>query len=309
MTLLNCIPDTGFEQTKGLDISASYSVPMNNWGRLDIRSTGTYTSHFVVEPNGANPAIGLIGSGTYDCAGLFGAVCGVPTPHWRSTTRFTWVTPWKLSTSLNWRFIGQTKVDVNEGNALVNSGYGVLDTIDSKTKAMNYFDLSFQWKVKDGYTLRGGVNNVFDTNPPHGDSTNLGVYNANSNGNTYPGLYDTLGRNLFIGITATTTPLDRTVTPPGVTAPTATTLQGPSERSGGPCHVWSLSGDRNRTDGGRDPCGSGTGARRRCPGSVRAQGGPEIRRVRTIRRGAPIRLRTRGADTVVTEISPRSHRP
>ena len=194
--------NTGFEQTKGLDISASYSVPMNNWGRLDIRSTGTYTSHFVVEPNGANPAIGLIGSGTYDCAGLFGAVCGVPTPHWRSTTRFTWVTPWKLSTSLNWRFIGQTKVDVNEGNALVNSGYGVLDTIDSKTKAMNYFDLSFQWKVKDGYTLRGGVNNVFDTNPPHGDSTNLGVYNANSNGNTYPGLYDTLGRNLFIGITA-----------------------------------------------------------------------------------------------------------
>ncbi len=194
--------NTGFEQTKGIDVTASYSLPLNQWGRLDIRSTGTYTEHFVVEPNGADPAIGLVGSGTYDCAGLFGAVCGAPIPHWRSATRFTWTTPWKVTASVNWRFIGATKVDVNEGNPLVNSGYGVLDTIDSKTKAINYFDLAFQWKVKDGYVLRGGVNNVFDTNPPHGDSTNLGVYNANSNGNTYPGLYDTLGRNIFIGITA-----------------------------------------------------------------------------------------------------------
>jgi len=194
--------NTGFEQTKGIDVTASYSLPLNQWGRLDIRSTGTYTSHFVVEPNAAVPSIGLAGSGTYDCAGLYGAVCGAPQPYWRSTTRFTWTTPWKVTTSLNWRFIGATKVDVNEGNPLVNSGYGVLDTVDAKIKAMNYFDLSFQWKVKDGYVLRGGVNNVFDTNPPHGDSTNLGVYNGSSNGNTYPGLYDTLGRNVFLGITA-----------------------------------------------------------------------------------------------------------
>jgi outer membrane receptor protein involved in Fe transport len=194
--------NTGFKQTKGIDVSASYSQPLGGWGRLDIRSTGTYTSHYVVEPNEAIPSQGLAGSGTYDCAGLFGAVCDNPTPYWRSTTRFTWVSPWKMSASLNWRYIGATKVDVNQSNPLVNSGYGVLDVIDAKIKAMNYFDLSFQWKVKDGYTLRGGVNNVFDTNPPHGDSTNLGVYNANSNGNTYPGLYDTLGRNLFIGITA-----------------------------------------------------------------------------------------------------------
>ncbi len=195
--------NTGFVQTKGIDVSASYTQPLGDLGRLDIRSTGTYTSHYVVEPNGANPAVGLTGSGTYDCAGLFGSTCGQPTPHWKSTTRFSWVTPWKITTSLNWRFIGSSKVDLNEGNGLVNSGFypANKDVIDGKTGAISYFDLAFQWKVKDGYVLRGGVNNLFDTNPPHGDAVNVGTYGS-GNGNTFPGTYDTLGRNLFIGLTA-----------------------------------------------------------------------------------------------------------
>ena len=61
--------------------------------------------------------------------------------------------------------------------------------------------MSVQWKVKDGYVLRGGVNNIFDKDPPHGDANNIGVYGG-GNGNVFPGLYDTLGRNVFIGITA-----------------------------------------------------------------------------------------------------------
>ena len=194
--------NTGFEQTKGIDVSAAYSKPVTGWGRFDIKLTGTYTSHFVTEPNAANPAIGLAGSGTFDCAGLYGTTCGAPLPYWRSVTRLTWTTPWKVSASLNWRYIGATKVDINEGNPLVNSGYGVVDTIDGKIGAVSYFDVSAQWKVKGGYVLRAGINNLLDTNPPHGDSTNLAPFNANSNGNTYPALYDTLGRNIFVGITA-----------------------------------------------------------------------------------------------------------
>jgi outer membrane receptor protein involved in Fe transport len=57
-----------------------------------------------------------------------------------------------------------------------------------------------QWKVKDGLVLRAGCNNLFDVNPPFGDANNLGVYPGN--GNTFPQLYDTLGRNLFVGLTA-----------------------------------------------------------------------------------------------------------
>ena len=193
--------NTGFLQTKGVDFSASYTQPLGAWGRLDVKMTGTYTAHFVDEPNQAQP--GLNSSGTFDCAGLYGATCGQPDPHWRSATRFTWTTPWKVTTSLNWRYIGSTKVDVNEGNPLINQGFSPVnyDQIDAKTGDVSYFDVSVQWKVKDGYVLRGGVNNIFDKDPPHGDANNIGVYGG-GNGNVFPGLYDTLGRNVFIGITA-----------------------------------------------------------------------------------------------------------
>ena len=193
--------NSGFEQTKGIDVSASYSLPVSGLGRFDFKTTGTYLEHFVIEPNAANAAIGLIGSGTYDCAGLYGATCGAPMPHWRSTSRVSWTTPWAFTASATWRFIGATKVDINQSNALVNGGYGPgTDLIEPKIGAVSYLDLAVQWKVKDGYVLRAGVNNVFDKDPPHGDSTNVGVFGGN--GNTFPGTYDTLGRNIFVGITA-----------------------------------------------------------------------------------------------------------
>jgi outer membrane receptor protein involved in Fe transport len=72
---------------------------------------------------------------------------------------------------------------------------------DNHIPDYSYFDATVQWKVKDGLLLRAGVNNLLDKEPPFGDENNLGVY-GQGNGNTFPQLYDTLGRNLFIGLTA-----------------------------------------------------------------------------------------------------------
>jgi len=44
---------------------------------------------------------------------------------------------------------------------------------------------------------------VFDKNPPTMDSNTWGVSAPPfGNGNTFPGVYDSLGRTLFIGVTA-----------------------------------------------------------------------------------------------------------
>ena len=51
--------------------------------------------------------------------------------------------------------------------------------------------------------LNFGCNNVLDKDPPIVDSGSfVGAGAAAGNGNTYPGVYDVLGRSLFVQLTA-----------------------------------------------------------------------------------------------------------
>jgi outer membrane receptor protein involved in Fe transport len=113
----------------------------------------------------------------------------------------TWSSPFGLQVSGQWRFVGGTKVDGNENNPLDAFGYITTDSIDAKIPDVSYFDLTMEYKFKGKYTLRAGCNNLFDRSPPFGDANNTGVY-GQGNGNTFPQLYDTLGRNIFVGLTA-----------------------------------------------------------------------------------------------------------
>ena len=84
--------------------------------------------------------------------------------------------------------------EVDYGSSLTGPVSGRLDsTLDS----MNYFDLSADWQVTDTVSARIGVNNVFDSDPPLSIAAGTG-----GNGNTYPQLYDALGRYMFVGISA-----------------------------------------------------------------------------------------------------------
>jgi len=52
--------------------------------------------------------------------------------------------------------------------------------------------------------LRGGINNVMDKDPPAIAAGLLSSFSNGSsfgNGNTYPGVYDAMGRMLFVGAT------------------------------------------------------------------------------------------------------------
>jgi len=70
-------------------------------------------------------------------------------------------------------------------------------TINGVLDAQNYFDLSGSWNATDYMSLRLGVNNVLDEDPPL--SSVVGT--APGNGNTYPQVYDALGRYIFMGAT------------------------------------------------------------------------------------------------------------
>jgi outer membrane receptor protein involved in Fe transport len=73
---------------------------------------------------------------------------------------------------------------------------------EAKLAERDYLDLALSWTVTKQYTIYAGVNNVFDKDPPLA-GTNSGVGPTSSNnGNTFPQLYDALGRRFFVSLTA-----------------------------------------------------------------------------------------------------------
>ena len=71
------------------------------------------------------------------------------------------------------------------------------DILGSAGDDMSYIDVSALWEVTDYATVRLGINNLFDEEPPFAYQGGT----ARENGNTYPGIYDPLGQYLFAGVT------------------------------------------------------------------------------------------------------------
>jgi outer membrane receptor protein involved in Fe transport len=181
--------------TDGIDFASSYKHDLDFLGAGDAGSVsldfiGTYTASFSQTP--------FPGAGSFDCAGLFGDTCGEPLPSWRHTMRATWLTPWDANISLNWRHLSGVAFDGNSTNPLLASAH--FNTVTEGISSFDYFDLAATWQVQHNLEIRMGVNNLFDRDPPLVDS-NIAGPGTFGNGNTYPGVYDSLGRELFVGAT------------------------------------------------------------------------------------------------------------
>lgn len=169
--------------TSGVDISASYGLDladfgMDGFGGLNFNFVGTWLESLVTDTG-----TGLV----YDCVGQFVSSCGTPNPEWRHRARIGWSTPWDgIELAATWRHY--SSVTMFGGNPA---------RLDYEFPAINYLDLSGSWQIRDNMRLRAGVNNVLDRDPPLNASVG-----TTGNGNTYPQTYDSMGRFIFIGITA-----------------------------------------------------------------------------------------------------------
>jgi outer membrane receptor protein involved in Fe transport len=179
-------------EAAGIDVQLNYRWDVGSFGSMSAMFAGTYLQHETTQPIPTDSA--------YDCAGLFGSTCQTVNPRWRHIARVTWKTPVNLLVSAQWRFIGATSLDNNTGNPLlVNTtfGPGVIDQFDGRIPNYDYLDLSAIYEVSKHLTLRAGVNNVLDKDPPV-----ISEYVSQTGApNTYP-TYDLLGRVLFAAFTA-----------------------------------------------------------------------------------------------------------
>lgn len=169
-------------EVSGIDVVGNYRFGLDVLGLEDMGSVALNFVGSVLEKNDVDPGAG---QAIDECAGKYGNDCGTPKPEWRHRARATWETPWDASVSLTWRHIGEVELQAP-----------VSARIDYAFEAENYFDLSANWEVLDGVSVRGGVNNVFDNDPQLSRSVG-----TTGNGNTYPQTYDSFGRYIFMGVT------------------------------------------------------------------------------------------------------------
>jgi iron complex outermembrane receptor protein len=180
----------GALQNEGVDVTATYKLDLNQWGKVNFGLYGTYTEQLITQPGGQ---LGVL---AYNCAGYFGSTCGVPTPKWKHKLRADYTTPIEgLGVGLQWRYLSAVSQDVNSPNLLLAGTNGPPATIPNYM----YFDMTASYTVNKNVSVRLGVNNVLDKDPP---LVSVRYFSsAFVNGNTYPGVYDALGRYLFANIT------------------------------------------------------------------------------------------------------------
>lgn len=180
----------GAVRTSGFDIGAAYFMKLDTMGKLNFTLNGTALKKVEVE--------NVPGLGSYNCAGYFGPSCGTPTPKWRHKLRTTWSTPWSFDVSATWRHLASTESSKLNSSPLLS---GTVNDRDAHIGQFNYLDLYAQYNLTKNLVLSGGITNLLDKDPPtlSGNATGAG---GSANGNTYPQVFEALGRKIHLNLTA-----------------------------------------------------------------------------------------------------------
>lgn len=173
--------NVGRLETSGVDFQLDYSFPLLG-GEASVFYLGTWVDKF------RNTPLLLFPTRVNIVEGAFG------NPEYRHNVRFSYQKGPAL-VSLRWRYEGGTQ-DGRINNTFVGNNRSVQDPNTLPTPFIddfNYFDLALSLDITEQLVLNGGINNLFNKQPPI-----LG--SAQEQANTLPSFFDVLGRDLFVGV-------------------------------------------------------------------------------------------------------------
>jgi iron complex outermembrane recepter protein len=176
----------------GVDMQAGYRLPLGSAGNLKVSLNSAYML--------SNTSTPIPGGGSYDCAGLFGPTCQTVNPEWRHNASAAWEMANDVTITGIWRFSSGVKLDHNDSDPdlyLSISDFADELVYRAKMPAVSYFDLSGKWDINENFTVRAGINNLFDKDPPIAPSEIISGGAPN-----YYEYYDALGRQVFLAVTA-----------------------------------------------------------------------------------------------------------
>ena len=171
---------TNFErfQAEGLDLVITTGFDLGGAGELAV---GLTAHQYLTNEFQTTSASAVV-----DCKGVYGTSCD-PVPEFRSVLRTQWYRD-DFDASLLWRHIGGMDIQANEAAA----AFPAFRSVD----AQDYIDLTFGYTWQDTIRVSLLVTNVFDEDPPIlGNETGSTAFNS---GNTFPSLFDTMGRTYSI---------------------------------------------------------------------------------------------------------------
>lgn len=177
---------TNFEvfQAEGVDFSA-------NLAGFDVGNIGTFGASLIAHRYLTNEFQTTAASPVVDCKGIYGTSCD-PVPKFRSTFRVNWARN-DFDGSLLWRHIGSMDAQASEAPTL----FEAFRSVDSH----NYFDLNVGYNYDDFLRFSILVTNIADEDPPIlGNNTGSTAFNS---GNTFPSLFDTMGRTYSANVKLT----------------------------------------------------------------------------------------------------------
>ena len=197
------LANVGGLREKGVDVDMSYAHDLGVAGKIHTDLQATWINMYEITP------ISDLGQTARNCAGYYGPQCssfssaaGAPVFRYRHTWRTTWTTPWRgLDVAVAWRFFSPVQLETLSSNPNLSAGpgktiaSGAISNTDARIQSFTYIDLTTSMKLTDKISFRLGINNILDKQAPAIGLTNQPGITAN--GNTFPQVYDALGRYIF----------------------------------------------------------------------------------------------------------------
>jgi outer membrane receptor protein involved in Fe transport len=186
----------GLLETTGIDTQIQYGADLPQFFAFgdhfaDI-TVNIYWTHMLTHKEQENPVTEIL-----DCAGYYGWPCwsndfGSSFPENRVTSNFHYASG-PLGLHLSWRWIEGT----DNGAPLRSYIFGIPDPNLAVPEVgdEHYLDLGLAYEFGDNFTVRFGVNNLLDNDPPQ-------MADAVWSNNTDTGLYDVFGRSYYLTLLA-----------------------------------------------------------------------------------------------------------
>jgi iron complex outermembrane recepter protein len=169
-------------RAEGVELGMAFGFDIGAFGNLRLSANvNKYLTH-ESQSSDVTPIV--------DCVGIFGTNCGNgpqggPLPETRWLQRTTWNYD-DFTVSLLWRHLSSIKSAVPVFPAF------------QKVDSYDYFDMFGSWQFMESASVSFGVSNLFEEDPPV--VGNEAADTSSNSGNTFPQLYDALGRMYSVGL-------------------------------------------------------------------------------------------------------------